>query len=43
MLDTRLIPHKCIDWEELMASVRHRVVDRDEVSAMVNPLLNRPA
>lgn len=43
MLNTRLIPHKCVNWEELMASVKHRVVDRDEVAAMVNPLLNRTA
>ena len=37
MLDTRLIPHMCVDWEQLMASVQNRVVDREEVAALVNP------
>lgn len=37
MLNTRLIEHKCVDWEALMESVKHRVVSREEVAALVNP------
>ena len=39
MLNTRLIPHKCVDWDALMASVEHRVITRAEVQALVNPHL----
>ncbi|KAI1283598.1 hypothetical protein F5Y07DRAFT_394502 [Xylaria sp. FL0933] len=37
MLNTRRVDHKCIDWEGLMGSIEHRVVDSDEMSRMVNP------
>lgn len=39
MLDTRRVDHKCIDWERLMDSIEHRVVDSDEMSRMVNPAM----
>ena len=37
MLNTKLIPHKCIDWNALTISVKSRVVSRAEVAALVNP------
>ena len=37
MLNTRLIEHKCVDWEALMASIKYRVVNHDEIAALVNP------
>lgn len=39
MLNTRPIEHKCVDWSALMDSVKSRIVARDEVEALVNPLL----
>lgn len=39
MLNTRLIPRQCVDWEALMNSVKHRVVPQEEVAALKNPLL----
>jgi hypothetical protein len=38
-LNTRPINHKCVDWEQLIMSVEDRVVQRDEMEAMVNPNL----
>ena len=40
MLNTKLVPHKCVDWEALMASVRGRIVEKGEVEGMINPLLH---
>jgi hypothetical protein len=40
MLNTRLIPHICVDWDALMESLKDRIVDRSEVQALVNPLLH---
>lgn len=38
MLNTRPIQHRCMDWDALIASVEHRVVSHDEISALENPL-----
>lgn len=40
MLNTKLVPHKCVDWEVLMDSVRGRTVSKEEVEGMVNPLVH---
>ena len=37
MLNTRPISHVCVDWEEMMDSVRSRIVSREEVAGLVNP------
>ena len=37
MLNTRPIDHKCVDWNVLLASVKGRVVGREEVAALKNP------
>ena len=37
MLNTRPIEHRCVDWDALMKSVSSRVVERDEIAALVNP------
>ena len=39
MLNTTLVPHKCVDWEILMDSVKERVVGKQEVEEMKNPNL----
>ena len=38
MLNTKLVPHKCVDWKALMASVGDRVVSKEEIEKMKNPL-----
>ncbi|KAK7182248.1 hypothetical protein PSPO01_11721 [Paraphaeosphaeria sporulosa] len=38
-LNTRPINHKCVDWKQLVVSVEDRVVQREEMEAMVNPNL----
>lgn len=37
MLNTRPIEHRCVDWDALMESIDSRIVERDEVAALVNP------
>ena len=39
MLNTRLIQHKCVDWDALIKSVDHRVVAKEEIDSLVNPKL----
>lgn len=40
MLNTKLIPHRCVDLELLRQSVQHRVVPREEITSLVNPLMH---
>jgi len=42
MLNTKLIPHKCVNWEALTTSIEKRVVGREEIQALVNPKLKLP-
>ena len=37
MLDTRRVPHRCVDWEEMLSSHKDRMVSHEEVARMVNP------
>ncbi|KAI1407128.1 hypothetical protein F5Y13DRAFT_175597 [Hypoxylon sp. FL1857] len=37
MLNTRPIEHKCMDWDLLMDSIKHRIVPREELGRLVNP------
>jgi hypothetical protein len=39
MLNTKLIEHVCVDWDALITSLKHRIVEADEVQALVNPLV----
>lgn len=39
MLDTRRVPHRCVDWEEMLSSHKNRMVSHAEVASMVNPAL----
>lgn len=36
-LDVKPVPHRCVDWDALLASVKGRVVEKDEMQAMQNP------
>lgn len=38
MLNTRPIEHRCVDWQGLMKSVDGRVVGKEEIAELVNPL-----
>ena len=40
MLNTRPIDHKCVDWEAMTKSVSDRQVGKEEMAALVNPLLH---
>ena len=42
MLNTRLIEHKCVDWEMLMESVNDRIVSREEIADLRNPKFDVP-
>lgn len=39
MLDTRRVPHRCVDWEEMLSSHKNRMVSHEEVASMTNPAL----
>ena len=39
MLNSERPLHQCVDWDELVASTKHRAVGRDETANMKNPLL----
>ena len=40
VLDIRRFERKCVDWELLMESVLPRVVSKEHVDELVNPLYN---
>ncbi|MCJ1285827.1 hypothetical protein MMC26_005168 [Xylographa opegraphella] len=40
VMSLRRSPHMCIDWEQLMSSLKERVVDHDELARLANPLYN---
>ncbi|KAF7945540.1 hypothetical protein EAE96_010307 [Botrytis aclada] len=40
MLNTKLVPHKCVNWEVLESSIKSRVVTREEIHNLVNPKLH---
>lgn len=40
VLDIRRLERQCIDWEVFMASVITRVVDKEEVERLTNPLFS---
>ena len=40
VLDVRRFERQCVDWEAFMDSILPRVVSKEEVEALVNPLLN---
>jgi hypothetical protein len=42
MLNTKRVPHRCVDWDALMRSHEDRVVSRDEIVSMRNPLMGGP-
>ena len=42
MLDTKRVPHRCVDWEEMLSSHKSRMVSHEEVESMVNPALAEP-
>ena len=37
MLNSKRVPHRCVDWDQLIASSKHRVVSREEVASLINP------
>lgn len=39
MLNTKRVSHRCVDWDALMRSHEDRVVSRDEIVSMTNPLM----
>ena len=39
MLDITGSPHLCVDWDKLMFSMKDRLVSRDDMTSLVNPLL----
>ncbi|KAJ0117214.1 Tat pathway signal sequence [Diaporthe amygdali] len=39
MLNTKRVPHRCVDWDALTRSHEDRVVSRDEIVSLKNPLL----
>ena len=41
VLDVRRFERQCVDWEAFMDSLLPRVVSKEEVEGMVNPLLNK--
>ena len=40
MLNTKLVPHKCVDWDQMTSSTAQRKVAPEEVASMINPLLH---
>ena len=40
VLDVRRFERQCVDWEAFMDSVTPRVVSKEEVERLVNPLFN---
>lgn len=38
MLSIRQPPYMCADWDQLVASVKDRVVSKEEMSRLKNPL-----
>ncbi|KAI0388941.1 hypothetical protein F5Y17DRAFT_166154 [Xylariaceae sp. FL0594] len=40
MLNTRPVERQCVDWELLMGSLKHRVVEGDEMGRMRNPIFH---
>jgi Mycotoxin biosynthesis protein UstYa len=41
MLSMQRPLHQCVDWDELVASTRHRIVSSEELKHLKNPLLHR--
>lgn len=39
MLNTKRVPHKCVDWDELLGSHQDRIVTHEEVISLVKPNL----
>lgn len=39
MLNTKRVPHKSVDWDELLGSHQDRIVSHEEVISLVNPNL----
>ncbi|KAH8742344.1 hypothetical protein F5883DRAFT_74984 [Diaporthe sp. PMI_573] len=39
MLNTKRVPHRCVDWDALTRSHEDRVVSRDEIVSLKNPLM----
>lgn len=40
MLNTKRVPHRCVDWEAMMSSHEDRLVSHAEVASLVNPILD---
>ena len=36
-LNTKRVPHMCVDWDRLILSHKERMVSHEEVAAMQNP------